>query len=92
MINGLSRYAVSSEIGADGKIIATRKDSDPVRVSRYLVTSGDTIENMAFKLFGDASQWWRIADVNPQIAFPLDLVPTFLMKEYFLTYLSTVGT
>jgi hypothetical protein len=30
---------------------------------------------MAFKLFGDASQWWRISDVNPQIAFPLDLVP-----------------
>lgn len=75
MINGLSRYAVSSEVGADGKIIATRKDSDAVRVSRYLVTAGDTIENMAFKLFGDASQWWRIADVNPQIAFPLDLAP-----------------
>ena len=72
MLNGLSRYAISSEIGTDGKIIATRKDSDPVRVSRYIVSAGDTIENMAFKLFGDASQWWRIADVNPQISFPLD--------------------
>jgi len=75
MLTGLSRYSVSNEVGTDGKIIATRKDSDPVRVSRYLVISGDTIENMAFKLFGDASQWWRIADVNPQISFPLDLYP-----------------
>lgn len=75
MLSGLSRYSVSEEIGLDGKIIATRKDSDPVRVSRYLVISGDTIENMAFKLFGDPTQWWRIADVNPQIAFPLDIAP-----------------
>lgn len=75
MLNGLSRYEISLEVGADGKIIAIRKDSDPVRVSRYLVISGDTIENMAFKLFGDPTQWWRIADVNPQISFPLDLAP-----------------
>lgn len=74
MLNGLSRYLVSPEIGFDGKIIATRKDADPVRVSRYMVASGDTIENMAFKLFGDPSQWWRIADVNPQIEFPLDII------------------
>jgi hypothetical protein len=39
-----------------------------------MVAPGDTIENMAFKLFGDPSQWWRIADVNPQIEFPLDMV------------------
>lgn len=74
-VSGLSRYEVNNSVGADGKIIATRKDSDPVRVSRYVVVAGDTIENMAFRLFGDPSQWWRIADVNPQIAFPLDLVP-----------------
>ena len=74
-VSGLSRYEVNNSVGADGKIIATRKDSDPVRVSRYVVVAGDTIENMAFRFFGDPSQWLRIFDLNTQLAFPFVPVP-----------------
>ena len=72
MITILSRYKKDvSE--SDGKTIAVRKDVDDVYVYNYVIKSGDTIENLAAKLFGEPSHYWRIADLNPQVAFPFDL-------------------
>ncbi|MEW1675565.1 tail protein X [Streptomyces sp. VTCC 41912] len=33
----------------------------------YTWAEGDRADLLAHRHYGEASQWWRIADVNPQI-------------------------
>jgi nucleoid-associated protein YgaU len=40
----------------------------------YTVKQGDTLESIATKHLGNPKRYWEIADVNPQVKFPLDLV------------------
>lgn len=42
---------------------------------RLLETNGQTLEQLAFQYFGDATLWWVIADANPEIGYP-DNLPT----------------
>ena len=74
MITVLSRYKYNPVVLADGAVTASRKTVSDVYVYLYSVGIEDTLESLATKLYNDPMQWWRIADVNPQIAFPLDLI------------------
>lgn len=73
MLYTLSRYTYGENSSVDGKLTAIKKQSFSVNVQTYVVSPGDTFENIAARLYGDSSQYWRIADINPQIKFPLDL-------------------
>lgn len=73
MITVLSRYEKGEDVLEDGIITAVRKPVSNVYVQKYTVKSGETLESIAAKLYGDPTQFWRIADINPQIRFPLDL-------------------
>lgn len=73
MLYTLSRYTYGENSSVDGKLTAVKKQSFSVNVQTYVVSPGDTFENIAARLYGDSSQYWRIADINPQIKFPLDL-------------------
>lgn len=71
MIYGTSRYAKLSLYRGQkaGKDITTIDvTSVPVKVSKSSVThrvvEGDTLENIAFKYYGDATYWWVISDEN----------------------------
>jgi nucleoid-associated protein YgaU len=75
MITVLSRYGFNPVVLSDGIVTASRKEVSDVSVFIYSVQIGDTMESLASKLFNDPGQWWRIADVNPQVGFPLDLTP-----------------
>jgi nucleoid-associated protein YgaU len=75
MITALSRYEYNPVVLDDGAVTASRKTVPNVSVFIYTLTYGDTLESLAAKLYGDPGQWWRLADVNPQIAFPLDIAP-----------------
>jgi nucleoid-associated protein YgaU len=39
----------------------------------YTVRQGDTLERISARLFGTTERYWEIADLNPQIKFPIDL-------------------
>ena len=39
----------------------------------YTVRAGDTLESISARMFGTTDRYWEIADLNPQIKFPLDL-------------------
>ena len=73
MITILSRYERSASVLEDGIVTAIRKPVSNVYVQKYTVKSGETLESISSKLYGDPTQFWRIADINPQIKFPLDL-------------------
>jgi hypothetical protein len=44
-------------------------------LSRYQVREGDRLDVLANRQFGDAEQWWRLADPNPTLD-PRDLTAT----------------
>ena len=73
MIYSLSRYTYGQNDSQTGVLTAIRKNSASLLVFQYTVRPGDTFENLAAKLYGDSAQYWRLADLNPQIKFPLDL-------------------
>jgi nucleoid-associated protein YgaU len=80
MITFLSRYEFDDQsIDADA-VAAIRKPIDKVYVQKYTVQSGESLESIAAKIYGDPTQFWRIADLNPQIKFPLDLASGMVIR------------
>lgn len=47
---------------------------------RYQVVQGDTYQLLADRFLGTAFDWWRIADMNPQIFWPDQLVPGTVIR------------
>jgi nucleoid-associated protein YgaU len=63
-----SRYSLDST-GQSG-------ERGPIRSNRYAlytVRQGDTLESISGRIFGTTERYWEIADLNPQIKFPLDM-------------------
>lgn len=40
----------------------------------YTVVQGDRLDVIAAKVYGLANYWWRLADANPEIFYPDNLV------------------
>lgn len=38
-------------------------------ISTYTWHQGDRIDYLAYSAYGDETQWWRIANANPEILF-----------------------
>ena len=66
-----SRYHDSEQLVHDGvPYLRPRLLPDPTSfatISTYEVRAGDRADVLAFRQFGDAGQWWRIADANPVV-------------------------
>lgn len=50
------------------------------RYRRYQLVQGDTFQSLAEVHLGSAFDWWRIADMNPQIFWPDDLTPGAIIR------------
>lgn len=48
--------------------------------SRYQIQQGDTFWKLAAQHLGGSSEWWRIADLNPQVFYPDDLTPGMIIR------------
>lgn len=76
-ISAFSRYAdntVTPIESADGItrstiIIEPPDQSVTYSISTYTWQDGDRIDYLAYSAYGDETQWWRIADANPEILF-----------------------
>ncbi|HEY1645119.1 MAG TPA: hypothetical protein VGF75_01900 [Candidatus Saccharimonadales bacterium] len=76
-ISVFSRYAsdaVSAVTGTDGitrpTIIITPPESAATyNISLYTWQQEDQIDYLAYSAYRDETQWWRIADANPEILF-----------------------
>lgn len=71
MIKISSRYTTTTD--ASGNVISVRKPKVTETYSLYTVKQGDTMDLLAAQVYGDPTQYWRIADMNPHITFP-DLI------------------
>jgi nucleoid-associated protein YgaU len=45
----------------------------PGRYVLYQVQAGDTLDILAWRFYDNPAEYWRIADMNPQIDFPMDV-------------------
>lgn len=68
MITLSSRY--KSITADDGQVVSIRKTISSTTYTVYTVRDGDTLDLLATSMYGDPTLWWRIADMNPHIAFP----------------------
>lgn len=70
-----SNYDLSSRyrMDDDGRA-ATRIPLSRTSYTTYRVKSGDTLESIAAKYLGNQQRYWEIADLNPQVQFPWDIV------------------
>lgn len=48
--------------------------------TRYQATDADSFETLAFKAYGDATAYWFVASMNPQIDHPDDLEPADIVQ------------
>ena len=73
MIGNNSRYVSNPVVLLDtdrGPIVTIAPRPPEVKVIQFTfvrLQDGDRLDLMAKHLFGDESQWWRIADANPEI-------------------------
>lgn len=70
-----SRYKIDESNQA-----AFRQPLEPVGFLTYTVREGDSLETISRGVLGTARRYWEIADINPQIKFPLDLTPGAVIR------------
>ena len=46
----------------------------------YTVVDGDRLDNLAFRIYGNANLWWRLADANPELFYPEMLIPGSVLR------------
>lgn len=73
MISANSRYASDQivSVDRDGQVINVIVLSQPVAQTisyvSHMVTDNDRLDNLANQYYGDPTQWWIIANANPQL-------------------------
>lgn len=48
--------------------------------SQHQITTADTVESLAHGVYGDATRYWFIAEMNPTIECPDDITPGDLLS------------
>lgn len=46
----------------------------------YTVKQGERFDTIASIIFGQPTMWWRIADANPEVWYPDNLVPGSIIR------------
>lgn len=87
MISSNSRYAtdtVARVTDDNGITRSTIVRASPVaqvaEFTYYRVVDGDTIQAIANVALNDPTQWWKIADINPEIMQWYDLTPGVVIR------------
>lgn len=70
----MSLYSYDSRYILDeGNRTSSRVDLARSKYTVYTVKDGETLESISYRLLGSQRRYWEIADINPQIKFPLDI-------------------
>jgi hypothetical protein len=48
--------------------------------SLYVWKSGDRPDLVAYRLLGNSELWWAIFDINPEIIYPLNILPGTVVR------------
>lgn len=77
----MATYATTSRYSLDAS--GQSASRSPVRNSTYTLYTavlGDTLESISTRVLGDPLRFWEIADLNPQVKFPLDITAGTVLR------------
>lgn len=87
MISPLSRYASGEVLWVKTKSRGNKQTVYlntvvilAVPYSVVLVKETDSQPVYSYRVYRNAERWWTIADVNPQVFYPLDLIPGAMLR------------
>jgi nucleoid-associated protein YgaU len=81
MIQISSRYRVNTEIRNDDIAVVSVRNSVTVpNYATHVSREGDSFESLASRFLGAPVFYWKIADINPQVAFPDYIPPGTLIR------------
>ena len=87
MIGPNSRYRTATVQAVVGPKTQPRQEmrvafptAKRISYTYYRVEFGERIDNIAADFYGDAEQWWLIADANPEILDWFDLTPGDIIR------------
>jgi phage tail protein X len=82
-----SRYAgqpvVQVPINALGQTLPAvygPRPSFPGHFTYYMIQLGDRYDTLAYRVYGRADLWWVIADANPEVFYPDDLLAGAIIR------------
>lgn len=78
MIYDGSRYIPVSPFIKNGTVILEPRDKvkfNNDNATYYTVIEGDTIDGIAYRLYGNAQLYWAIMDSNPQYLSEMEIKP-----------------
>lgn len=82
MITSNSRYVdntLSLVTGSDGlqrtTILPTEPEATQFSFMLHVVSGYDRLDTLANTYLGDASLWWQIADINPDVTIDWSIMP-----------------
>lgn len=77
-LNSSSRYTTYKD-PSTSTLLAVPKQIASEEYTTYVSKAGDTFDNIATRIYRDPTQYWRIANLNPQVKFPNEIpVGTYL--------------
>lgn len=81
MIQISSRYRVNTEVRNDDiAVVASRAPVVVPNYATHVSREGDSFESLASRFLGAPVFYWKIADINPQVAFPDYIPPGTLIR------------
>ena len=89
MIFANSRYASSQVIALDkdgqvvNVIIQGQQTAQTFSYVSHVLTTLDRLDNLSAQYFGDPTQWWVIANANPEIIDWTALTPGTIIRVPF---------
>jgi len=72
MLDSSSRYTTYKD-PTTSVLIAVTKPISSERYTSYVSKAGDTLDIIATRIYRDPRQYWRIANLNPQVKFPNEI-------------------
>lgn len=64
-----SRYTTKIDEKSQ-QVVSVLQQSKSVSYSNYVTRDGESFESIATNIYRDPRQYWRVAEINPQIKFP----------------------
>jgi nucleoid-associated protein YgaU len=64
-----SRYTTKIDEKSQ-QVVSVLQQSKSVTYSNYVTRDGESFESIATRIYRDPRQYWRVAEINPQIKFP----------------------
>lgn len=78
---GAPVFAVNDGVrGPINAIYASYTVTMPANFTLYTVQPGDRWDKIASRFFGDPAQWWKIADLNPELFDPRAIRPGIIIR------------